>query len=255
MSGLIRIGSLGVGNDVGALKPIPEGQPYAGSYKVSVGGLGAVNSEGHYFPATQAVLDVFKTSSALVRRIEKNVLKGEAEHPTKKPGETKESFAYRFMNIDTKNTAFLVRGIEVGDLVNVPGQVGQVHPIWLYIDPIGVHGDALRSDLENPNSNTYFSIRCLSKRGTNASGQVTRSIYHVITWDWVNEGGINFADKKTSIAMNNLTTESYVEMDVTELMKIIEDDDLTAESSCNIPTKECLNCMVNKKSFGDVWFD
>ena len=250
--GLIRIGSLGIGNDVGALKPIPEGETYAGSYKVSVGGLGVVNSEGHYFPATQDVLSVFNTSSALMRRVEKQVLKGEAEHPTKLPNETKESFAYRFMNIDTKNTAFLIRSIEVGDPVNVPGQTGKVHPIFLYIDPIGAHGDALRSDLENPNSNTYFSIRCLSKRGTNERGQVTRTIYHVVTWDWVNEGGVNFADKKTSIAMNNLTSESYVEMEIEQLIDLVEDDDLTTESACNVPTKEMLQSL-DAKSFSDIW--
>ena len=250
MSNVVDLSSIGAGHDVGRLEPIKDGK-YAGCYRVSGGALGITNSEGHYFASDKDIRDLFTSSKTMQRVIDKKSLKGESDHPTKKPGETRESFAFRFMSIAMDRVAFLIRRVEVLEPRNVLGQSKPVYFIMLTIEPLGVYGEALRSDLENPNSNTSFSIRCLSKRSKSPTGEIVRRIYNIITWDYVNEPGISIANKENSIRMNrssdNLqTTESFYSLDVEDLIKTVSDCDLTMESNSVLLDEKDLECL--KKS-------
>lgn len=238
--------------DVGKYEKIVSGD-LKGCYKVIAGGLGVVNSEGHYFPATREIRELFSRSSTINRSASKNVLKGEADHPKKMVGESKDSFSFRFMSVSTDRVAFLIRAVEILDATPMSGQNNLVYPIALAIEPIGVFGDALKSDLDNPNSNTSFSIRCLSKRGTDNSGRVTRSIFHVITWDWVTEPGINISDKKHAVEMSSRTTEMYSSEELMDIIDSMSNDDMTMESSSNRLSKDVIKRLDHNVNFLDKW--
>ena len=197
-------------------------------YKILAGGLGVINSEGHMFPATQEIRELFMDNSALVRRATSGALKAETNHPSQEPGETKEAFVRRFMSINEQKVCALINKIEIGDTpITMKGQEQGFYPVWIWVEPIGQFGKGLQSDLDSENSNTAFSIRCLSKRGTNG-GRVTRSIFHIVTWDWVNEPGINVAKKSAWV------TQESMEIDSGVLQTFLSHgDDLTVENADN----------------------
>jgi len=222
-----------------------------GTYRVLGGGLGVINSEGHIFPADQKVKDLFSKSSTLLRRAKGGTLKAENKHPSKRPEESKEDFVRRFLDIDNDRVCAVIKHVEVGSVpVDMPGQAGKVYPVWLHIEPMGTYGDALRSDMSSY-SNTAFSIRALSKRGK-LNGRVSRTLFHIITWDWVNEPGINFANKAS------WTKEDRMDINIGEFKNLLtqvdtddlstEDKDLYKEVYAKIESCEGMEC-----SFFSSW--
>lgn len=197
---------------------------FKGCYKIIAGGLNVVNSEGITFPDTDIVRGLF-TNSTMSRMMKKGVLKGEAEHPARQPGESDESFGRRFISIDSKNVSHLIRHIEILPRTKMAGQPNMVCPVVIYIEPIGEYMEALKSDLENPNSSTSFSIRCLSKLVRTPSGPI-RNIFHLITWDWVTEPGISIANQRDTnkvVKSNHMTNESFL-MPIEDFKNMLTND-------------------------------
>ncbi len=75
------------------------------------------------------------------------------------------------------------------------------------VRPSGPYGQVLKDALDNPHENVYFSVRSLTVDDMMRGVKYTRDI---VTWDFVNEGGIYNANKYYSPAL-----ESFSEVEVT----------------------------------------
>jgi hypothetical protein len=160
-------------NRVGLLK-----QTDNGYYPMVVGALNVYNSGGSYYVYEQAK-HLFEESSALMRRVKRGVLKGEYGHPVKQPGMTQEDFMYRAMDILPTNVCCHHRSI-------------------------GLDFDSVKDE------NVCFSIRAFSDDKM-LGKQNVKTLRNVITFDYVIEPGIAYAEKYKSP-----TLESRSEMVVSK---------------------------------------
>lgn len=219
----------------------------SGYYRQIIGGLSIYNANGEFYPATKAVLDLFNASSSLVRRINSGVLKAEVDHPKRRSGMSDKEFAERWLSIDESNVCAIFKKIEVSDrAINVPGQSQPVFPIWGTYTPYGVKKDILIESLNNDIANTAFSIRCLS-RPVVRGGITYKHIFHIITFDFVTEPGINIATQyNSSIISGESFSYELSNRDIQLLISDIEEnrDQFTGEDKDRVleaieTIKEC----------------
>lgn len=189
----------------GVLKPDEDGY-----YTVVLGAYGAHNSAGMFYDL-QSAKPFFRPGSALMRQIEKGVLRGEHKHPEPDMNITdmrtrEKAFIDRVREIDSDRVSHHIRALRLEE-----GQRDdQGRPIMAVVGeirPAGPYGDVVRQALENPHENVYFSVRSLTMDDRMRGVKYTREI---ITWDYVNEGGIYNAQKYRSPAL-----ESFQEVEIT----------------------------------------
>jgi len=179
-----------------------------GYYTVVLGAYGAYNSAGMFYDLQSAV-PFFQQGSPLMRMLEKGVLRGEYKHPEKQAGQSDQAFIGRIRQIDSDRVAFHIRNLclesgqkdDKGRPVTVV--IGEVRPS-------GPYGQVLKDALDNPHENVYFSVRSLTVDDMMRGVKYTRDI---VTWDFVNEGGIYNANKYYSPAL-----ESFSEVELTPTM-------------------------------------
>ncbi len=180
-----------------------------GYYRQVIGALRCFNSMGHFYTDEHAAIDLFKKSSAFQRRVQKGVVRAEVDHPEWAKGMTDDEFEARMYYIDPKNTCAQFAAIEL-DFDNYKDSMG--NPIVAIIGefcPSGVHGAMLEKQLKNGRENVYFSIRAFTiDRQVGMTRH--RTLADVITFDYVNEGGIAGANKYDSLSL-----ETYREHVVT----------------------------------------
>lgn len=176
----------------------------AGYYTVVLGAYGAHNNVGMFYDLASAV-PFFQSGSPLVRMAEKGVLRGEYKHPEPSPNMSDQDYIRRIRTIDSDRVAFHIRRLYLQD-----GQVDdQGRPITVVmgeVRPSGPYGQVLKDALENPHENVYFSVRSLTVDDVMRGIKYTREI---VTWDFVNEGGIYNANKYSSPAL-----ESFHEVEI-----------------------------------------
>jgi hypothetical protein len=178
-------------NRVGLLK-----QTDNGYYPMVVGALNVYNSGGSYYVYEQAK-HLFEESSALMRRVKRGVLKGEYGHPVKQPGMTQEDFMYRAMDILPTNVCCHHRSIRL-DFDSVKDENGKpLIAIISEVQPSGPMGDYLKASLDNKDENVCFSIRAFSDDKM-LGKQNVKTLRNVITFDYVIEPGIAYAEKYKS---------------------------------------------------------
>jgi hypothetical protein len=191
-----------------------------GYYTMPIGGLNVFNSIGDFYTYEDAK-DLFQSSSIFMRRVKSGALKGEYGHPSQEQGQTYEKFAERVLTINEKNTCVHFSEIWL-DFDNVRDKDGKkVIAIMGKLAPSGPKGDALARSLENPKEDVCFSIRSFT-RDTYVGGIKHRAIKEIVTWDYVNEPGINFARKYSAPALESLTEQSFTRK---ELLKAIKSMD------------------------------
>lgn len=186
----------------GVLKPDADGY-----YEVPLGAYGAHNSVGMFYDLASAAR-FFQSGSPLFRMMEKGVLRGEYKHPHKKPGESDQEYIQRIRQIDSDRVAFHIRNLRLEE----GHKDDQGRPIVLVIGevrPSGPYGHVLKDALDNPHENVYFSVRSLTMDDVIRGIKYTRDI---ITWDFVNEGGIYNANKYHSPSL-----ESYDSVQITPI--------------------------------------
>lgn len=178
-----------------------------GYYELVLGAYGAYNSAGMYYDLASAE-SFFKPGSVLHRQINKGVLRGEYKHP-EQGDMSDEQYVQRICKIDSDRVCCHIRDIRL-----VPGQRDEKgRPIVLVVGkvrPSGPFGDVLKDALDNPHENVYFSVRSLTMDDLLRGIKYTRNI---ITWDFVNEGGIYSANK-----FNSPSLESFSEVSITPTM-------------------------------------
>jgi hypothetical protein len=177
----------------GVLKPDADGY-----YTVVLGAYGAHNSAGMFYDLASAV-PFFQEGSVLRRMLNKGVLRGEYKHPEKVPGMSDAQYVHRIRQIDSDRVAFHIRNLRLEE-----GQRDDKgRPITVVIGevrPSGPYGQVLKDALDNPHENVYFSVRSLTVDDLMRGVKYTREI---ITWDFVNEGGIYNANKYFSPALES----------------------------------------------------
>jgi hypothetical protein len=188
-----------------------------GYYTLPIGGLNVFNSVGDFYTYEQAK-DLFSSSSTFMRRVRSGALKGEYGHPKSQPGQSYESFAERVLTIEEKNICTHFSEIWL-DFDNVRDKEGKkVIAIMAKLAPSGPMGDAIARSLENPNEDVCYSIRSFT-RDTYIAGVKHRALAEIVTWDYVNEPGINFARKYSSPALESLQEQVFTRKDLIRAIK------------------------------------
>lgn len=187
----IRFECTTIGNKKGQLQ-----QDKDGYYIMPVGGLNVFNSKGEYY-TYQDAKQLFETSSLFQRRVQKGLLRGEVGHPTVKPGMSEEDYVRRILTIEEANVCAYHREIWL-DFKSVKDSTGKpVIAIMSKVAPSGPHGRMLKDMLDREGENVAFSIRSFTN-DSRVRGVVHRALEAIVTFDYVNEPGIEIANKFSS---------------------------------------------------------
>lgn len=175
---------------------------------VVLGGLNVYNSAGELYTDDAAVRELFQGSGLLMKRMGRGRLRGEYGHPKQLPGESDRDFINRIFLINEDRICVHFKEIYLDDK-NVKDEKGKpIVAIIGKIAPSGPFGDTLKRSLENKNENVCFSIRAFTDdqrvRGINY-----RQLKTIITWDYVNDPGISFAEKFHSPALEDMSTKIF----------------------------------------------
>lgn len=192
-------------NKVGDLKKNADGY-----YVMVVGALNMFNSAGMYYDF-KAAEHFFKSSSALMRRIEGGNLRGESGHPEYVSGMSNQEYFARLLRIDPKRVVchFASLTLNFNDYKDEKGR--PIVAIIAEVCPSGELGHVLEKQLANPRENVSFSIRSFTDDKL-VGGIVTRYIKNIVTFDYVLEPGMSVAEKfnKTNPALEAYSDESFV---------------------------------------------
>lgn len=193
-------------NKVGTLKKNPNG-----TYPMIVGALNMVNNKGEYYEFSFAK-KFFDNASDLCRMAEKGVLRGEYGHPNQEVGQSDDKFVERLLRVDEKSVACFHKrvSLDFDHFKDVNGKpfIG----IMSDVEPDGPYGPTLAKQLDNPNMNVCFSIRCFSMPHR-SGGRIVKEMRHVVTFDYVTEPGIATANKYAAPALeshNRIFTQGTV---------------------------------------------
>lgn len=207
---------LGV-NKTGVIKPDENGY-----YTIVLGALNVENSSGSFYPYEE-VKGLFHEGSSLLRRIADGSCRAEYGHPKRLPGMTNRQYLERICEIEETKVCAHITSIEL-DFKSYTGDVGE--PIVVIIGkvkPQGPYADCLAKSLENPGEAVAFSIRSITEDKV-VSGVNHKYIKLVVTWDYVNEPGIDVSRKWNS---PSLESHSGEELTVDESFTVTEDQTRT----------------------------
>lgn len=188
-----------------------------GYYTMPIGGLNVFNSIGDFYTYEDAK-QLFASSSVFMRRVKSGALKGEYGHPKPAAGQSYEAFAERVLTIEEKNICTHFSEIWL-DFENVKDNNGKpVIAIMAKLAPSGPMGAAIERSLENPNEDVCYSIRSFT-RDTYVGGVKHRALAEIVTWDYVNEPGINFARKYKSPALESMHEQAFSRKELLRAIK------------------------------------
>lgn len=183
-------------NKVGLLKPDANGY-----YELVLGAYDFHNEAGAFYPL-EPLKKLMENSSPLMRRIRDGYVKSECGHPRMTPGMSDRDFLMRVCDIQETNVCAHIKSIELDDeRVMHNGQ--KVAAIIGMVKPSGPKGDALEKSLSNPDENVAFSVRSLTNDYWTPAGKLIKEVDEIITWDLVNQPGINVANKYRSPALES----------------------------------------------------
>ncbi len=191
-----------------------------GYYKVTLGAINIHNSSGDFYEYNNEVAELFKSSASLMMRLQNGALRSENGHPKVLPGMSKKDFIRRICTIEETLVCGHIKEINVNITERVdPGSNAPIVLITGLIRPEGMHGEALKSSLENPDSNTALSIRSLTADRMVGATKV-KTLKYIVTWDFVIMPGIPVADKMT---WASLESEDMIEFTESELAGLSND--------------------------------
>ena len=185
---------LGV-NKKGVLKPDAQGY-----YEITVGGFNVHNYGGAFYPLGQAK-KLFEESGPLMRRIKAGVLRGELGHPRKENLSPNQYFQ-RLNEIHEDKVCCHFAEVKL-DFDNYKSKSGfPMVAVVARVKPSGPFADTLQRSLDNPEEETCFSVRA-AVVPVMEGGREVRYVEDIVTWDYVNEGGIAIARKYYSMALES----------------------------------------------------
>jgi len=166
---------------------------------VVLGAFDYHNSSGAFYPFEDAK-HLFESSSPLMRKIATGNLRGEYGHPRKGDMDMRQ-FINRVCDIYEPNISHHIANVRIDNIREASGR--QVIAVLGRVKPAGPMGPALREAFENPEEDVCFSVRSLTEDGW-VGNVLHKRMKSLITWDFVNEPGINVARK-----WNNPSLESF----------------------------------------------
>lgn len=185
-----------------------------GTYTQVVGGLNVHNFHGDYYPYEEAK-KLFTDNSDFMRQVNRGVVRGELGHPhIGFNGESRDpqkvaQFSARLMFIDPKMICCTHRRIWL-DFESVLGNDGRpIIAIMSDVFPSGPYAATLRGYLENPMEQSTFSVRAFADLKPMPNGRTIRQLTKIVTFDWENEPGIEYAEKlrPTSPSLESLNSQ------------------------------------------------
>lgn len=212
-----------------------------GYYDVILGALDYFNSRGQFYPFASAK-HLFDSSSIMMRRIKNGNMRGECGHPRRQPGWSMPEYIHRILDIYEPNISHHIREVWIDDTSMKDANGKPLIVVRGWIKPAGIGGPALQKALDNPQENVCFSIRSLTRDVKGIGGQVIKNIEEIVTWDWVNEPGINIATKYMHPSLESMGddiifTESHL-MAVRDLQRA---DGLGVESRGGLSAESLLD--------------
>lgn len=172
----------------GVLKPDANGY-----YELVLGAFDYFNSSDAFY-----TLEPFKlllmSSSNLMRRVNRGALRSEYGHPKFNSTMSKRDVILRVLDIQEDRTCAHIKSIAL-DEQRVINNGQKVAAVIGMVKPSGPMGDALAQQLENPDENVCFSVRSLTDDTRNSAGTLIKAVKEIVTWDYVNEPGIDVATK------------------------------------------------------------
>lgn len=191
-------------NKKGILKPDAQGY-----YEINVGGFNVHNYGGAYYPLGQAQ-KLFEDSGPLMRRIKAGVLRGELGHPRKESMGPNDYFK-RLNEIHEDKVCCHFASVRL-DYDNYKSKSGfPMVAVVARVKPTGPFANALQLSLDNPEEETCFSVRAAVVPAMEG-GREVRYVEDIVTWDYVNEGGIAIARKYYSMALENFAGAAAADM-------------------------------------------
>ena len=183
----------------GVIKPDANGY-----YELVLGAFNYYNNAGHYYPV-EPFKQLLSNSGSLMRRIKNRTLNSELGHPRFTSNMSKTDILLRVMDIVEQNICAHIKSIELDDTRVTDKSGNKVISTIGLVKPSGPHGDSLAKQLENKDENVCFSIRSITNDSINhATGTRTKHVTEVVTWDKVNECGIDVATKYHSPSMESI---------------------------------------------------
>lgn len=168
---------------------------------VILGALNSENSTGDIY-SLETASKHFEESSALMRKVKKGVLFGEAGHPKCQRGMSRDEYITRLCQVDHNNTSHSIRNLRLQECTNPQTGVKYVAIIGDIL-PVREQGSYLEKELLTKDINVCFSIRTLTRDFPLGNFTFIKHITNFITIDWVNEGGIEHAQKYNSPSLEN----------------------------------------------------
>lgn len=195
MSNIITFGSTvleGTGKK-GILKPMDPGGLY---YLVNSGGFNIQNRSGISYRFNEYLKECMREGSDLNRRVSEGQLQCELGHPPQYYWEWKDGRIIQTFITDVFQWIHRLRTILEP---NVCGSVRKIHwimtggetdPVYNKIEvrPFGPHAQVLKDSLEDPDMNTAFSIRTVTK--PQKLGDRNREVDYFTGYDMVIEQGM-----------------------------------------------------------------
>lgn len=192
-----------------------------GYYTQIIGGLNMFNSAGEYYIHTPEVEALFKQGSFHRQLVISAALYGEAGHPKLEPGMTTEEYIRRIRKVYENNIAVHFKEIWLEKTNKYEkGFNRPIYLIWGKVKPFGKNGLIVKDALETPSVNSAFSIRSFTKN-YKENGVTFKELKYIVTFDFVVEPGIRFANKVNSVAMEDIE-DVVVDTDNEEEVEMIK---------------------------------
>lgn len=186
----------------GILKPDSEGY-----FEMPVGAFNCLNSAQEFY-TKENIEQLFQGSSELMRKVQNGKLFGEWGHPEMAPGEDPNAFMARACRINDKDTCVFFKDVWIDKATPAMQQYGvpaDALVTMARLKPMGNKWEALQRSLEDPNVNTTFSGRFLT-RDRIYRGRTYVIVEQIVTWDAVTEQGIPAAEKYLAPRLERHTT-------------------------------------------------
>lgn len=208
-------------NKAGLLRPSADGY-----YTMVLGAFNVFNAGRAYYPLVEPVKALFDDSSAFQRRVTNGALRGECGHPRRIPGMTNRDFYGRVLDIYEPNISHHIRRVWLEQLGNRDGSVS----VMGEVRPSGPMGPALQLALDNPSENVCFSIRSFTDDEI-IGGTLNKRVKTIVTYDWVNEPGIQWAKKWNAPGLESIDDFSITKFQLEQVAREQATGDLVAMES------------------------
>ena len=218
------------GGRVGRIKPNELGV-YAGLPMMV---LGERTQQNTYYDPQSIVDQITNPNTRFNMVFRANKLYGEYGHPTFYDYKTQEDKLQRLTTVEEKQSSHLFTGI----YTDAPSSDGTII-VRADIKPSGPYGSVFKESLDDPVTNTAFSLRAFVDTKVQPDGLKYRTVRSLTTWDTVGASGYKGTDKANAIGLESFAGDDYLEYEI----NILEDgklciDQIALESYSNTDLNE-----------------